>query len=52
EEVRAKKPERLVEMAVRGMLAPNRMRSVQLRRLRVYAGEEHTHVAQKPQPLP
>lgn len=52
EEVREKKPERLVEMAVRGMLAPNRMRAVQLRRLKVYAGGDHEHTAQKPQPLP
>ena len=52
EQVRAKKPERLIEMAVRGMLAPNRMRDVQLRRLKVYAGDEHEHEAQKPQPLP
>jgi large subunit ribosomal protein L13 len=52
QEVRDKKPERLVEMAVRGMLAPNRMRSVQLRRLKVYAGGDHEHTAQKPQPLP
>ena len=52
QEVRDKKPERLVEMAVRGMLPTNRMRSVQLRRLKVYAGGEHEHAAQKPQPLP
>ncbi|MGH7659499.1 MAG: 50S ribosomal protein L13 [Vulcanimicrobiaceae bacterium] len=52
EEVREKKPERLVEMAVRGMLATNRMRAVQLRRLKVYAGGDHEHTAQKPQPLP
>jgi len=52
QEVREKKPERLVELAVRGMLAPNRMRDAQLRRLKVYAGTEHEHTAQKPQPLP
>jgi len=52
QEVREKKPERLIEMAVRGMLPTNRMRSVQLRRLKVYAGGEHEHTAQKPQPLP
>lgn len=52
EEIRAKKPERLVEMAVRGMLAPNRMRAVQMRRLKVFAGTDHDHTAQKPQPLP
>ena len=52
EQVRAKKPERLIEMAVRGMLATNRMRDAQLRRLKVYAGGDHEHAAQKPQELP
>jgi large subunit ribosomal protein L13 len=52
EQVRAKKPERLIEMAVRGMLPTTRMRDVQLRRLKVYAGNDHEHAAQKPQALP
>jgi large subunit ribosomal protein L13 len=47
-----KYPERLVEKAVRGMLAPNRMRDAQLRRLSVYAGAEHPHDAQQPSALP
>jgi large subunit ribosomal protein L13 len=47
-----KHPERLVEKAVRGMLAGNRMRDVQLRRLNVYTGAEHPHVAQQPASLP
>lgn len=51
-EMHDKHPERLVEKAVRGMLAPNRMRDVQLRRLSVYAGADHPHDAQKPQSLP
>jgi large subunit ribosomal protein L13 len=46
-----KHPERLLENAVRGMLPTNRMRDRQLRRLAVYAGPEHPHEAQKPQPL-
>lgn len=50
-DVRNKYPERLIERAVRGMLAPNRMRAEQLRRLKVYVGTDHPHVAQKPQPL-
>ncbi|MDE2481649.1 MAG: uL13 family ribosomal protein, partial [bacterium] len=37
--------------AVRGMLPTNRMRDVQLGRLKVYAGAEHPHDAQKPQSL-
>jgi large subunit ribosomal protein L13 len=50
-EIHNKHPERLIEMAVRGMLPTNRMRDVQLTRLKVYAGTTHPHDAQKPQPL-
>jgi large subunit ribosomal protein L13 len=50
-EVHAKHPERLIERAVRGMLATNRTRAVQLTRLKVYAGAQHPHEAQKPAPL-
>ena len=50
-ELADKHPERLIEKAVRGMLATNRMRDVQLRRLNVYAGPQHPHDAQNPQPL-
>jgi large subunit ribosomal protein L13 len=50
-EIKEKYPERLIEKAVRGMLPTNRMRDVQLRRLSVYAGAEHPHTAQDPQPL-
>jgi large subunit ribosomal protein L13 len=50
-EIFEKRPERLLENAVRGMLPTNRMRDQQLRRLSVYAGPDHPHEAQKPQPL-
>ena len=50
-EISDKYPERLIEKAVRGMLATNRMRDAQLRRLSVYAGANHPHEAQKPAPL-
>ena len=50
-QVRDKYPERLIERAVRGMLATNRMRDVLLNRLSVYAGPDHPHAAQKPEPL-
>jgi large subunit ribosomal protein L13 len=50
-DVRDKHPERLIERAVRGMLAPNRMRAEQLRRLKVYAGTDHPHAAQQPKAL-
>ena len=50
-EVREKHPERLVEIAVRGMLPKNRLGRQMLRKLKVYAGPDHPHAAQKPEPL-
>jgi large subunit ribosomal protein L13 len=50
-EVQKKHPERLIERAVRGMLATNRTRDVQLRRLKVYVGTGHPHAAQAPKEL-
>lgn len=50
-EIADKHPERLIESAVRGMLASNRMRDAQLRRLSVYVGSQHPHQSQKPVPL-
>jgi large subunit ribosomal protein L13 len=50
-EVFEKRPERLLENAVRGMLPTNRMRDRQLRRLNVYVGPNHPHEAQTPKPL-
>lgn len=44
-------PERLIEGAVRGMLPLNRLRPKRMKRLRVFAGADHTHAAQNPQPL-
>ena len=49
--IRAQQPERLVEAAVRGMLPKNRLGRAQFRKLKVYAGPEHPHQAQQPQPL-
>src|SRR5690606_24189998 len=45
-----KHPERAVEKAVRGMLPKNSVGRAQMRKLKVYAGPEHPHTAQKPQP--
>jgi large subunit ribosomal protein L13 len=45
-----KHPERVVEKAVRGMLPKNTLGRAQLRKLKVYAGPEHPHAAQRPQP--
>jgi large subunit ribosomal protein L13 len=42
------KPDRLVELAVKGMLPKNTLGRAQLKKLKVYAGPEHPHAAQKP----
>jgi large subunit ribosomal protein L13 len=44
-------PQRAVEKAVRGMLPKNSLGRQMLRKLKVYAGPEHPHAAQKPQPF-
>lgn len=45
------KPESLIMMAVRGMLPKNKLGHAMLKKLKVYAGPEHPHTAQNPQPL-
>lgn len=44
-------PERVIEMAVRGMLPKNRLGAQMYRKLNVYAGAEHPHAAQQPEEL-
>lgn len=46
------KPERLIQQAVRGMLPSNSVGRAQLRKLKIYAGPEHPHEAQRPVPFP
>jgi len=48
EEQLAKQPEEIIRKAVKGMLPKNRLARKQLTKLKVYAGPEHPHVAQKP----
>ncbi len=48
-EMRQKKPEMIIELAVKGMLPKNKLQADRLKRLKVYAGEEHNHAAQKPE---
>jgi large subunit ribosomal protein L13 len=48
----AKHPERVIEAAVKGMLARNRLRRQLIRKLKVYAGPQHPHQAQQPKPFP
>jgi large subunit ribosomal protein L13 len=50
-ELLERKPERVVELAVRGMLPKNTLGRRQLKKLKVYAGPNHPHTAQKPQPF-
>ena len=50
-ELLAKHPERAVMKAVRGMLPKNRLARKQLSKLKVYAGAEHPHAAQRPEPF-
>ena len=50
-QVSTRNPERVVERAVKGMLPHNRLGRTLYRKLRVYAGPEHPHEAQKPEPL-
>ena len=45
------RPERMIEDAILGMLPKNKLRKKLARRLRVYRGAEHPHVAQKPEAL-
>lgn len=44
----ARKPERVIELAVRGMLPDNRLGDAIYRKLKVYAGPTHPHAAQNP----
>jgi large subunit ribosomal protein L13 len=50
-EVLTKKPEELIRMAVRGMLPKNKLGRKQLKKLKIYAGTDHPHQAQKPENL-
>ena len=51
EEMIARRPERVIEIAVKGMLPKGPLGRAMFRKLKVYAGNEHTHAAQQPQVL-
>jgi len=51
EQMLERRPEEVIRLAVKGMLPRNRLARQQLRKLKIYAGPEHPHVAQKPQQL-
>jgi len=50
-EIKEKAPEELIRMAVKGMLPKNKLGRAQLKKLKVYAGNEHPHQAQQPENL-
>jgi len=50
-EVLKKKPEEVIKHAVKGMLPKNSLGRAMFRKLKVYAGENHPHEAQKPQAI-
>jgi len=50
-ELLKKRPTRVVEHAVRGMLPKNRLGRRMFKKLKVYAGPDHPHAAQQPKPL-
>ena len=51
QELMAKAPEKMIRLAVWGMLPKNKLGKTLLKKMKVYAGSEHPHQAQKPKPL-
>jgi large subunit ribosomal protein L13 len=51
EEMIERRPEEVIRLAVKGMMPRNRLARKQLTKLKVYAGPEHPHAAQQPQPM-
>ena len=46
-----KYPERVLMKSVRGMLPKSKLGNAMIKKLRIFAGPEHTHIAQQPEPL-
>jgi large subunit ribosomal protein L13 len=51
EDLRARRPERIIELAIKRMLPKGNLGRAMYSKLKVYAGAEHPHAAQKPEPL-
>ena len=51
EQMLERQPEEVLRLAVKGMLPRNRLGRAQLRKLKIYAGPDHPHAAQQPQPM-
>jgi large subunit ribosomal protein L13 len=50
-EMRSRKPEKILQLAVRRMLPKNKLGRGMVKRLKVYAGPEHPHASQQPEPI-
>ena len=50
-ELLERRPEEVIRRAVKGMLPRNQLGAQQLRKLKIYAGTDHPHQAQRPEPL-
>ncbi|MFR4554903.1 MAG: uL13 family ribosomal protein, partial [Peptoniphilus sp.] len=48
-EMMEKRPEKVIELAVKGMLPKNRLGRKMIKKLKVYTGSEHPHTAQAPE---
>jgi len=51
ETMQQKYPEKVLMKSVRGMLPKSKLGNAMIKKLRVFAGPEHTHIAQQPEPL-
>jgi large subunit ribosomal protein L13 len=51
EELLSTRPERAIELAVKGMLPHNKLARQVIKKLKVYPGAEHPHAAQQPKPF-
>ena len=49
--MRETRPQRMIELAISGMLPKTKLGKQMYRKLKVYAGEHHPHQAQKPEPM-
>jgi len=49
--MRERHPERMIQLAVKGMLPKNNLSRKIFTKLKVYAGDQHPHAAQNPQPV-
>jgi large subunit ribosomal protein L13 len=50
--MQAAKPEEILRLAVKGMLPKNRLGRSMMKKLKIYVGPDHPHVAQQPRPFP